>query len=652
MKKIILSVICLILACCLGFAGCASGSSRNPINPVDTQQKGDVSGTVHEYTVTDTGKNIIANGASDYKILIPADQSTYIGTASLELQTLLKEATGVTLAVQEEDGVAPSGKFISLGNTLLANDNSVSSDYATVGEQGFNITTKGDNIFITAARDIGVLWGVYGYLEQELNFDFYYDGVYDLDKVTELPLRNYTATDVPDISYRSGGYYTSVKNTTSKNRMRYVSYDPDVLIPVGGLWIHNSLKYLPFEQYGTEHSEWYMDSKGSELCYTAHGRDTESYQEMTDTVVQVMFDSFTNEAYLNYNAIAITIMDHSLFCSCPACNAIIEKYGANSATIILFCNDVAEKLEARLREIGDARADTFQIVFFAYHETTEAPVDTVTDPETGEVSYSYDPAMKCNPHVGVFYAPIRANYTASYYTSMSNATYRNLMGAWSEICDFVYFWAYDTYFKNYLIPYNSFNAISDLYKFAYESKVDLMFCQGQTGQTTAATGWALLRDYLASKLGWNVNEDVDALIEKFFNAMYGAESKTMLTIFNEYRALARWQIEEKGYITDIGSATGVSAEFWPKNVLADWTERMYRAIDNLNALGDTASADHVRIEQISDLYLYLTLYGNTGDMQTTNRYKNDFAQSINDFSITKARENGDIADVLSEFGLK
>ena len=126
----------------------------------------------------------------------------------------------------------------------------------------------------------------------------------------------------------------------------------------------------------------------------------------------------------------------------------------------------------------------------------------------------------------------------------------------------------------------------------------------------------------------------------------------MLTIFNEYRALARWQIEEKGYITDIGSATGVSAEFWPKNVLADWTERMYRAIDNLNALGDTASADHVRIEQISDLYLYLTLYGNTGDMQTTNRYKNDFAQSINDFSITKARENGDIADVLSEFGLK
>ena len=633
----------------IGLAGCTSRSG--PRNAVDTQQKGDVSGTVHEYSISDTGKNIIENGASEYKILVPAEQSTHLSTASLELQTLLKEATGVTLPILEEGAAAPEGKFISLGNTLLAKNNAVSSDYGVVGEQGFNITTKGDNLYITAARDIGVLWGVYGYLEKELNFDYYYNDVYDLDSVTELPLRNYNATDVPDITYRSGGYDATRTNNTSKRRMRSVAYDLDVLIPVGGLWIHNSLNYLPFEQYGEAHSDWYMDSKGTELCYTAHDREGEEYTEMVDTVVQVMFDSFTNKAYLTYNAIAITIMDHSTFCTCPECTEIVNQYGANSATIILFCNDVAEKLETRLAEIGDARAETFQILFFAYHETTDAPVQMHTDPETGEVTYSYDPAMKCNPHVGVFYAPIRANYTASFYTDISNVMFRNLMNQWAQISDFIYFWAYDTYFKDYMIPYNSFGALSDLYKFAYESGVDLMFCQGQTQQTSAATGWGLLRNYLASKLGWNVNADMDVLIEKYFNAMYGTESKAMLEIFNEYRALARWQIEEMDYQTDIGSASVVTATYWPKNVVQDWTERMYKSIENLTAEGDTASADHVRIEQISCLYLYITLYGDTGDLQTTTRYKNDFAQSIRDFKITRARENGDIRDLLDKFGL-
>ena len=656
MKKKIVSLISLLMAAVCSFgtlAGCKKDGSSSGNNGGENGDGG--------YVTKPTGENIIENNGTDYKILIADDATSWARLAATELQLFLEESTGVAVPVVSDSQAGTGGKYISLGKTQLAAQNKVSATYATLGQQGFGIKTVDDDLYIYGAdtmNDRGVLYGVYGYLENELNFDYFYTDVYTLDKKDTLALNEYDAIDVPDIQARVSSWTYQSDSPEIMNRMRMMDYY-DAIVPVNQTFYHNCMEYFPVEVYNdssktdTYHPEFYATS-GLQLCYTARG-DNDSLKLMKQIVVDTMWNAFNLESYKDYLTIVFALTDFDAPCTCTACQAMTEEYGALSSTVVAFCNDVAVELEKKFEEANDPRVDDFRIKFYAYFHLFNAPVKT-----DGNGKPVVAEEMKLNDHVIPFFAPLHYNYT-DYFDCADNANATQQIDRWLLLTDEFNFWGYDLYNQAYMCPFNSFSSLQYLYQYLAEKGCGLLLMQGQPGQAGASTGFALLKAYLQSKLGWNVNADVPALTEKFFNAMYGQESAEMKKIYNELLLLLKHQREELGLEYDPTRSNPKQVQYWPKNLLKDWMERMTAIEERLEQRGDSRSAKNVRIELASPVYLLVELYGHEIHSDVVLQYKQKFVDIVREVGMTHDHEGdtavggtdtGSINEKISEWGLQ
>ena len=640
MKKtflVCLLAICMLFTACSG-EGSRGNAERKPENPVTVGTNGDVEGGIHEYKITPTGKNIIENGSTDYQILIPADADEYEILAAKELEIFIGEATGVTLTTVKE--AEEGGKYFSLGDTELAKSSEITTTHEKVGYRGFIIETKDENIFIMGAESKGTLYGVYGYLEQELSFDWFYTSVYHIDSVEVLPLNNYSAIDVPDIEYRMPGYGYMSLSKDNMNRMRFDDGN-DLFIPVNGKQWHNSFEYFPKDKYQSEHPKIYAEDK-SQLCYTAHG-DADELKWMAKTAAEVIKKRFTEVT--DKNLITLSIEDTMTSCTCETCTKEKEKYGTDAAAIVKLLNLVAQNVSEWMAGEGKPYERDYRLLFFAYHQTNAAPIgdDIVLD-----------------KHVVPYFAETNGDYTQNFYdkdTANEEVAYN--MKKWSEISPELYFWNYDTNFSNYLIPYNSFGAIQDIYKFAFEVETDFIYTQSQYNQENSTTGFGLLKGYLESKLGWNVNVDVDALTDKFFDAMYGDAADTVQQVYEEYRVLAQYQTDKLGYK---GSRSifmnGLQTKFWPRSSLFRWINMLYQALDEIEAIKLSEPAEYQKIsknienELISFLYLYVEMYENITEVETVDFYKKEFKRIVEKIGLSQyAERNAPLSNIYTSWGI-
>ena len=67
-------------------------------------------------------------------------------------------------------------------------------------------------MFIWAEESIGVLYGVYDFLNKEFNYECYYKDAFSLEKnVSEKKLMAFDLIEKPDFTYRKTGYLNIVK---------------------------------------------------------------------------------------------------------------------------------------------------------------------------------------------------------------------------------------------------------------------------------------------------------------------------------------------------------------------------------------------------------------------------------------------------------
>lgn len=595
LKKLSLALAMLMTFSCL-ITSCKEPTESNVPEPEPEVPVEEDTGIELE----ETGYDIVSDKTTQYSIVIPADASGTLNTAANEMQTFIKEATGVNMNVVTDATVSDSAKVISLGDTALAKTNQISTNYAEVEAEGYKIITKDDDLYIVGYSDHGVLYGVYGYLEMTLNYDFFFTDVYTIDKVDTLPLYKYDVTTKPDIERRSYTYGFQRYNPMTMNRMRVRNPD-DFIISACGSKNHNSLDILPVEDYGAngtveKHSEWYS-SDGTQLCFTAGGDET-SFNRMVEVTTQILFDEMRIESNMDKEILSMNLEDQKTWCNCTACDTLIREKGngACSATIVNFLNKVIVGLEDKLREAGDARADTFTLYTFAYFKAEAAPVKKEEDG-----TYSYDESMKMNKHFAVYYAPIAHPYANE---TLRGSAAGDMIEAWQAICDKVFLWAYNSYFYNWLVAYDSFNTIQDLYRFADEMGVSYLYVQGKQLNPGSDTGFSLLSAYLQSKFAWDVDADMNKLIDKFFAAMYGIEANNMRKFFNEWRAFSIIQFENGLSARPMDRLVGDPGQkaLWPKSLITEWVNDLYAMIERLEKTGDTEAAYHVRIEAIFPLF--------------------------------------------------
>ena len=560
------SFLALALAACTLFTvSCKNEESEEAATESETMEwtmapsydKG-----IHELNYTRTSDYLVKNNQSEYSILIPENATEEIGYAAGELQELFYEATKVKLNVVKDNtagAYSADKKVISLGDTTYAQAANVKPT-AELTEYGYTIQTDNKSIFINANSDIGVTFGVYGFLELQFNFDCFSDVYYYIDKQNDAPLLDFDVRDVPDMKARREG--SQYQDDDGLRRMKFVSNGDIRTGPASG-GIHNAFAFLPVETYYEEHDKWYSDNV-QQLCYTAHGDEAER-SLMIDTVANSMIEYYEN-ATPNQRFIAFGQMDKGVWCECDACRASYEKYGSNCPVQTKFINEVAAKVQAWMEtEEGKPYARDFEIYYLIYQKSIDAPV--VYDEALGEyvpVDDSVIPAEHTLPVI----APLGMAFRYDLYDKVNKEHLENLE-KWKAVlkdaeCGF---WSYFQNYTSFWIYSDGYTNMQNMYRFMAGCNVNWFYEEGQVSYLSGGNGtiWTALRSYLCAKLSWNVNLDIDDLTKHFFDNYFDEASDELYEVFMDTRAVQMLSREEFGPSTLIFKRID-QKQYWPREL--------------------------------------------------------------------------------------
>lgn len=563
-----------------GFVGCKSGSDSANKNSGDSSTpdveinipkerniynlKREVTTGVYEGTCKVVkNKYFIAQNKSDYKIVIPTKASANENMAASELQTLLKEATGITLPIVGEDEVSSSDKIISLGQTkqFLATKQSIT--YSEYRRSGYRVFTKKDNVFISGAKEsqaYGTLYGAYEFLSQTLNYECYSQYCYVIDKVTALPFYEMDITIIPQMESRALSYMWVNKDSLYQNRMMLVNrYENQTDWVMDG---HTNLNILPYETYGEEHPEWYINGltgNKNQLCLT----NPEMYVEYVKQVKRLIMGNSMGVYFMLSN------MDNNDYCKCETCSAEIERCLTVGGYNMVFVNKVADEVGAWLKENYPDREITF--VTYAYLATYAAPVV-----ENADGTYSpYCEDVIPRENVAIMMAPIHLDYAVPI-TSESNLTYWKDFEKWSSVIDKMFLYDYGYPYWDSFTFLNDFGSMAE--NIRYFAEKGCMYYYNNTLSSTATTWYYDLRTYLRAKLTFCPYLELEDLIDDFFENYFLEANEPMREIFEELRSWFFYlREEEHAYVNCSSTYWRGNAKYWPRSLQASLYERIDRA---------------------------------------------------------------------------
>lgn len=611
------------------------GSVYTP--PADTETP---DGGVHESEITETGDYILRNGQTGYAIVVPAAADANVMQAASDIMNYFAEATGVTLSVVPDTQAAYSAdaRYISLGHTKLLTDAGVQLN-ASLGRDGFQIVTEGKTVFISgSATGYGTMYGAIEFLSLLLGFEYYYLDYYVIDEnVSTVPLMDYNVLEIPTFDRRLGTQSSEV------NRFFRIRSLADDFLLVNGANFHNEFYWFDADQRAA-HPEW-VASNGMQICYNANG-DAESRAEMIDAAFERLKATLKQNPDPNVDYVNISAPDNVSFCSCSACAAVNEQYGANSASVILFLNELNKKIRPWFEtEEGAPYKRDLTLTFLAYHSMVAPP-----DPDTG---------IRCDDGVAVVWAPIHADFTQPFETTGVNEAYRQYMDDWAAVSpEKLDVWFYSTNFMMFMAPYDMFNSQQSLYKQLAERGTVLMYEEGGDYQY-AMTGWTMLKSWLGSKIKWNVNVNVGELTDRFFADVFGPAAEPMRTFFDEERLWIE-RLRENGNPKYGGLDSNyqyqhVTRENWTKPVLTRWMDLMDEAIAAIEPVRVSDPErwqflyDHITLERVSILYMLIDLHQDTYSDAEYLELQAMFKEDTSRLGVTKISGNTTVASYTASW---
>ena len=651
MKKIIKKIIGAALMLTTAFSAFAcSGADKGEEEIGSGTLKASVyTSGVHRLNYTETNEYIVKDSSCGYSIVIPENATERELIAAEELQLFFEEATGIKLPILTDAQAVWSNeaKYFSLGQNEIFKAAGVSLGNDELYTDGFVIKTVGKSVFIAGEHTSAALMGVYGYLELDFHYDCFSPTTYYIDTdVTDLKLKKFDVTDVPDIRQRYNGNDFITLGGLVNYRMRFgADLHGNVLGDVSAASAHTMFSHLPKETHLEKHPKWYS-TDGSQICYLARGDNAER-----DAMLDALLEKFKEYAKAEPNAYIFRLgqEDKVTWCACESCSQSVMEYGCNSAVLVPFANDLAEKVrEWFASEEGAPYKRDFYLSFLSYGMSLAPPAKENSDGTWSPI----DERMKCDENVIVYYAPLETDFQNSLYAE-ENEKFLGYFRGWQACSAEMEVFTYQTNFNHFLVPYDCFDQLQEFYQMAAKSNTIFMVDLGQRNQAGATTGWMMLKNYLSSKLAWDTNADVNAYTEKFFTYCYGDAADAMLRWYKEYRVHSRYyhdylRTDSGGIYTNIKNTA-----YWPKDTLDHWSGCVDEALSSIEYLKKLDEAkyqsyyDNIALERISLTFLKVELYATRYAEDYIQEIKLSFKEDCNRLGITQYLEGSSATmDVL------
>ena len=660
MKKI--KYASVLLGCVLFLSGCTScNSTSKKNNSIVTPNNPEVIGSgIQNISVKTTNIDFIKDGKTDYKVVIPEETTDIVKNAAQELVYFVYEASGISLEVVTDENAAYSStaKYISFGNTDIAQEANVSVDYSIVGSNGYIIQTQGQSVFCIGGGDYGTLYSTYEFLEHMFGYEIYATDEIVLEKnVKNKRLLDFDITVRPTFQWRHIAFGKVDHDTTQQMRFRELAPNSMFIRVNGAQWVHNSLAYIPYnEENKTNHPEWFSTNAATDpdLCY--------SNAEVLDIVVEELKD----EMIANPTKELVTISSpdgQKNWCKCTACAANYDKYGTNAATMIQFCNKVNARIKQWIAAGGDTeeeaaalghavrKIDTgrrLQIVFLGYSQTRTPPVK-----KEGDKYVPIDNSVVCDDGVSVF---LTADVSGgNFLTDPKDEKKRTEAEQWSVLSNKQFsYWIYTENYQHYLPFADSFGAVQSVYQFAAQKNTFFMLDNGQ-GNPDESTGFCNLKNYLDYEFMWDVNQSYDVLVNNFFDHYFKDAQKPMRQLFDALRMISTYQRDVQK--TTLVNFAIEQAEFYPLPFLEKcmgYIDEAYKAIEPLKKK-DSALYEklhnRINVESIAVRYLIIDIYASSYKESEMQDMKMQFKTDAEKLKITHLAETVLISNLWSRWGI-
>jgi hypothetical protein len=448
-----------------------------------------------------TEHELFSKGKTAYRIALTNDASESEKWAANELQRWLKEASGVLFPI-ENLGKPFRGPQIILGYSILARDRSGRPAPAD-SDEGYHYMNAGSDILIFGGKKRGTMYGVLAFLENELGCRWYTPGYSVIPKKTEFKFSRLEHHEKPGVRVRNDFYFEAFDPIwATRNKMNGSMATP---VQPGGIesyWsVHTFYPLLSPAEFYDKHPEYFSLINGkriherAQLCLS----NPDVLKIITERIKKQMRD---NPEYLIYD---VSQNDWYNPCQCDKCQSIVKKEGAESGIVIWFVNQVADAI------------------------ATEFPQKFI-----GTLAYQYTrkPPLHIRPkdNVVVRFCSIECCFAHDFKSCPENQGFLRELNDWASRAPHLYIWDYVVNFNHYVMPFPNFNVLqSNIKTFRDNNAIGIM---EQAAYQSRGGEFAELRAYLISKLLWNPEADVPAVLSDFMHGYYGRSGKFVRQYFD------------------------------------------------------------------------------------------------------------------------
>ncbi len=483
------------------------------------------------------------DGTPTVTVVLPTEATAAERHAAADLAAYLGRICGGQFTVSDE-AQAPAGPRICVGPTECAAAHGVKA--AELGPEEWVIRTVDGGLILAGGRPRGTLYAVYHFLEDELGVHWWNPWAESVPsaptiEIGDLDRRGQPAFDYRDIYmlYGNDGGLFAVRSRLNRQGDAPIAPEYGGSMGYGPPYhVHTFNLYVPPEQYGQTHPDWYslIDGKRqterAQLCLTN--------QELRQFVLAKLRDYIksswakADEAGLPRPLVfEVSQNDWRGACQCDACQAIATAEESEAGPILDFVNYLA-----------DAIRDEYPEVFI------------------GTLAYSYTEKLpktiRPRDNVIIRLCDTRSNQTRPI-TDPVNSYFHDRILEWSQGAKNLRVWDYAvTYDKPYGMPMPSVHTYPVDYQFYLAHNVRGVFTELEMPLT------ADMRDFkvwMMCKLLEDPHQDYERLVDTFMNGFYGTAGPLVKRYLRELEAAAEKKPAHLGMGGTLSAYTYLDADF-------------------------------------------------------------------------------------------
>lgn len=183
-------------------AACGGSGNNDPEKDNESGSHGSSPGITE--TITETDTYLFKDGVSEYKIVIPEAAGISTKFAAEELKYFIKDANGFEMEVITDAGLTfnSNDKYISVGDTTIADGAGLTATEDEVGWDGYKIKTYGNTVVLVSSSDNGSINAAYGWLQRNMGYKYYADDEWSINTAKDIKLLNIEAKEKPTFNGR------------------------------------------------------------------------------------------------------------------------------------------------------------------------------------------------------------------------------------------------------------------------------------------------------------------------------------------------------------------------------------------------------------------------------------------------------------------